>query len=179
MHAGRASAFRGQTRGVIVGGYREAAMRIERAAELIRAAREDVGLSQTDLAAAARMQQPTISAYESGRKRPRPESLQRILAAAHTRPSIPLAIYADDILDEAQRFHLENVRVFGSAVRGEDTESSDIDLLVSLTPEASLFDLGGFAHEVESITGFSVDILTDDLDDDEHFRHVLAEAVPL
>ncbi|WIE84130.1 helix-turn-helix transcriptional regulator [Curtobacterium sp. MCPF17_021] len=53
-------------------------MRVERAAELIRAAREDLGLSQTGLAAAAGMQQPTISAYESGRKRPRPESLRRM-----------------------------------------------------------------------------------------------------
>lgn len=154
-------------------------MRVERAADLIRAARTDVGMSQTSLAAAAGMQQPTISAYESGRKRPRPESLERIMAAARTRPSIPLAVYADEILTEAKRFHLENVRVFGSAVRGQDTEDSDIDLLVSLTPTASLFDLGGFAHEVEAITGFEVDILTDDLGDDEHFRHVLDEAVPL
>ncbi|MFJ3035558.1 helix-turn-helix domain-containing protein [Curtobacterium pusillum] len=154
-------------------------MRIERAAELIRAAREDVGMSQSSLAAAAGMQQPTISAYESGRKQPRPESLDRIMTAARTRPSIPLAIYADDIRDEARRFHLSNVRVFGSAIRGQDNENSDIDLLVSLTPGASLFDLGGFAHEVEAITGFDVDLLTDDLEDDEHFRHVLDEAVPL
>lgn len=154
-------------------------MRIERAAELIRAAREDVGMSQSSLAAAAGMQQPTISAYEGGRKQPRPESLDRIMTAARTRPSIPLAVYADDIRHEARRFHLSNVRVFGSAIRGQDNENSDIDLLVSLTPGASLFDLGGFAHEVETITGFDVDLLTDDLEDDEHFRHVLDEAVPL
>lgn len=154
-------------------------MRVERAAELIRAARTDVGLSQAELAAAAGMQQPTISAYESGRKQPRPESLSRIMAAARTRPSIPLAVYADDIVSEAARFHLRNVRVFGSAVRGRDTEDSDIDLLVTLTPEASLFDLGGFALAVETMTGFDVDILTDDLDDDAHFAHVLDEAVPL
>ena len=152
---------------------------IDRAAELIRAVREDAGMSQAALAAAAGMQQPTISAYESGRKRPRPESLRRILTAARTRPSIPLSIYADDILDEAARFNLRDVRVFGSAVRGQDTEDSDIDLLVGLTPEASLFDLGGFADAVESLTGFGVDLLTDDLRDDEHFRHVLDEAVPL
>lgn len=154
-------------------------MRIERAGELIRAAREDIGMSQSALAAAAGMQQPTISAYESGRKQPRPESLRRIMTAARTRPSIPLAIYAEEILEEAKRFHLSNVRVFGSAIRGQDNEDSDIDLLVSLTSDASLFDLGGFAHEVEEITGFDVDLLTDDLEDDEHFRHVLDEAIPL
>lgn len=154
-------------------------MRIERAAELIRAAREDIGMSQSALAAAAGMQQPTISAYESGRKQPRPESLERIMTAARTRPSIPLAVCAADILEQAERFHLANVRVFGSAIRGQDNENSDIDLLVSLGLDASLFDLGGFAHEVEEITGFDVDLLTDDLEDDEHFRHVLDEAVPL
>jgi len=154
-------------------------VRIERAGELIRAAREDIGMSQSALAAAAGMQQPTISAYESGRKQPRPESLRRIMTAARTRPSIPLAIYAEEILEEAKRFHLSNVRVFGSAIRGQDNEDSDIDLLVSLTSDASLFDLGGFAHEVEEITGFDVDLLTDDLEDDEHFRHVLEEAIPL
>lgn len=154
-------------------------MRVERAAELIRAAREDVGLSQSALATAAGMQQPSISAYESGRKQPRPETLQRILRAARTRPSIPLALYADDVLQAAERFHLRDVRVFGSAVRGEDTEQSDVDLLVGLAPGASLFDLGGFAAEVEHLLGFEADVLTDDLVGDDHFRHVLDEAVPL
>ncbi|MBF4604914.1 XRE family transcriptional regulator [Curtobacterium flaccumfaciens pv. oortii] len=157
----------------------EATTRIDRAAELIRAAREDIGFSRADLAEVAGVEFPELSEYESGRSRPRPESLERILTAARTRPSIPLAVFADTILDEAKRFHIENVRVFGSAVRGHDTEHSDIDLLVSLTPVASLFDLGGFAHVVERITGFEVDVLTDDVGEDEHFAHVLYEAVPL
>jgi predicted nucleotidyltransferase/DNA-binding XRE family transcriptional regulator len=157
----------------------EATTRIDRAAELIRAAREDMGFSQADLAEAAGMECPEISAYESGRSRPGPESLDRILTAARIRPSIPLVVFADTILNEAERFRLENVRVFGSAVRGHDTEHSDIDLLVSLTPAASLFDLGGFANEVERLTGFEVDVLTDDIEDDKYFAHVLTEAVPL
>lgn len=157
----------------------EVMTRLDHAAELIRAAREDIGFSQADLAEAAGVKLPEIADHESGLTRPDPESLERILSAARTRPSIPLAVYADAILDQARRFHLDNVRVFGSALRGQDTEHSDIDLLVSLTPAASLFDLGGFAHEVERLTGFDVDILTDDLEDDEHFAHVLTEAVPL
>ncbi|GGK98133.1 putative nucleotidyltransferase [Curtobacterium luteum] len=154
-------------------------MRVDRAADLIKSARLDIGMSQAALASAAGMQQPTISAYESGRQQPRAESLERILRAAQIRPSIPLSIYADDILIEANRHHLVNVRVFGSAIRGHDTPNSDIDLLVGLTSEASLFDLGGFAHAVEEMTGFEVDLLTDDIGDDPHFAHVLGEAVPL
>lgn len=154
-------------------------MRTERAAALIRAARRDLELSQGELAHAAGIQHCEIAAYEVGRAHPSPERLSLILEAARTRPSILLSVYADAIRDAAARFHLADVRVFGSAARGHDTEHSDIDLLVSLTPAASLFDLGGFAHEVEEITGFDVDLLTDDLEDDEHFVHVLGEAVPL
>ena len=154
-------------------------MLLDRSNELIRAAREDIGMSQTELARAAGMQQPTISAYESGRKQPRAESLARVLAAARMRPSIPLALRADAIRAAADDFHLSNVRVFGSAVRGEDTEHSDIDLLVSVGADASLFDLGGFADAVEQMTGFAVDLLTDDQVQDEHFAHVLEQAVPL
>ncbi|ROS60579.1 hypothetical protein EDF42_3036 [Curtobacterium sp. PhB172] len=157
----------------------EATTRLDHAAELIRAAREDIGFSQADLAEAAGVEFLEIFDYESGRSRPRPESLDRILTAARARPSIPLVVFADTILNEAERFRLEYVRVFGSAVRGHDTEHSDIDLLVSLTPAASLFDLGGFAHAVERLTGFEVDVLTDDIEDDEHFARVLDEAVPL
>lgn len=154
-------------------------MRTERAAELLRAARADVGTSQDALAAAAHVARPVVAAYEDGTSRPDAAELRRLLAAADLRPSIPLAVNADDIVLAAARHHLGNVRVFGSAVRGPDHAASDIDLPVTLRPGASLFDLGGFAHEVEAITGFVADVLIDDLDGDEAFRHVLDEAVRL
>ncbi|KQO62845.1 nucleotidyltransferase domain-containing protein [Curtobacterium sp. Leaf261] len=154
-------------------------MRIERADELIRIAREDIGMTQSELARIAKMQQPTISAYESGAKRPRQETLQRVLAAARARPSVPLSVYAAEIREVALRFRLSHVRVFGSTVRGQDTEESDIDLLVTLDAEASLFDIGAFAAAVEEITGFPVDVITDDHLQDPFFAHIDAEAVDL
>ncbi|OII38280.1 DNA-binding protein [Curtobacterium sp. MMLR14_010] len=154
-------------------------MRVDSAAELIRQARLDIGLSEDDLARSADVPRPVLAAYESGRARPSPESLEQILRAARLRPSIPLALFADAIREEAARSHLSNVRVFGSVLRGEDTEDSDIDLLVSMTDSASLFDLGAFALAVEEITGFAVDLLTDDQTDDAHFSHVRDQAVPL
>jgi len=154
-------------------------MRLEHAADLIRLAREDIGMTQTALAHAAGMQQPTISAYEAGRKQPRAESFERIMAAAQTRPSIPLSVYADEIRAAASQHRLRDVRVFGSAVRGTDTASSDIDLLVTAEDGADLFDLGGFVAAVEEITGFPVDVLTEDQLEDEYFAHVRDDAVPL
>jgi hypothetical protein len=43
----------------------------------------------------------------------------------------------DDILRIAEKHGARNVRVFGSAVRGETTETSDIDLLVDTAEQTS------------------------------------------
>lgn len=157
----------------------EQSARAAQYARLIRLARDDVGMSQAELATAAGIQQPTISAYENGSKRPRPETLQTILRAARLRPSVALAVFAEDVREAALRHRLQDVRVFGSALRGTDSESSDIDLLVAVSPGASLFDLGGFSSEVETLTGFSTDVLTDSQVDNAYFAHVSQEAVLL
>ncbi|WIB12015.1 nucleotidyltransferase family protein [Curtobacterium sp. MCPF17_052] len=102
-----------------------------------------------------------------------------VAAATEMRPSIPLAVHSDDIRVEATRHRLRDVRVFGSVVRGADTAGSDIDLLVRTEPGADLFDLAGFVVAVEAVTGFPVDVLTEDQLDDEHFAHVRDDAVPL
>lgn len=154
-------------------------MRVDRAADLIRRARDDVGLSAAALARAAGVPLASLGAYEQGRELPDAETLRRITAAARTRPSIPLAVYADEICAAASERGLRAVRVFGSAVRGTDTEASDIDLLVRADSGVDLFDLGAFVAAVEEITGFPVDVLTEDQVDDEYFAHVLVEAVPL
>ena len=53
--------------------------------ETLRRAREDAGLSQSELAARARTSQATVSAYENGRKRPSVDTLSRLLAATGRR----------------------------------------------------------------------------------------------
>ena len=49
---------------------------------LIQIARIRAGMSQVDLARAARTSQPAVSAYESGKRSPSVETLTRLLAAA-------------------------------------------------------------------------------------------------
>ena len=56
--------------------------------------------------------------------------------------------------------HTQNPRVFGSVLYGEDTGSSDLDLLVEAMPGATLFDLGAIQIELEETLGISVDVLT-------------------
>ena len=53
-----------------------------------------------------------------------------------------------------------NARVFGSAATGEDSEESDLDLLVDPTAETTLFDLGAMRAELEELLGVPVDVVT-------------------
>jgi predicted nucleotidyltransferase len=62
--------------------------------------------------------------------------------------------------DVLQRFGVTKAALFGSIVRGEATENSDIDLLVDFEPGRSLLDLAGLKIELENILGRRVDIVT-------------------
>ncbi len=72
-----------------------------------------------------------------------------------------------------------NPRVFGSVVRGEDTDVSDIDLLVDPTAETTLLDIGAMRHELLDLLGVPVDVVTPNALPMEFRDRVLAEAVPL
>ena len=61
----------------------------------------------------------------------------------------------------AKRYGVRNIRVFGSVVRGEAGADSDIDLLVDMEPGRSLFDLGGFQMEMQTLLGRKVDVVTE------------------
>ena len=52
-----------------------------------------------------------------------------------------------------------NLRVFGSVARGEDTEASDIDLLVDLAPGTGLLGLIGLQRELAELLGKDVDLV--------------------
>lgn len=60
----------------------------------------------------------------------------------------------------ASRYPVANIRVFGSVIRGDDRDTSDIDFLVDALPETTLFDLGGLQDELESLLSVKVDLLT-------------------
>lgn len=67
----------------------------------------------------------------------------------------------DDILALAARRRLGNVRVFGSAARGDATERSDVDLLVDRLDGATALDVAEFATDVEEALGCRVDVVVD------------------
>ena len=150
----------------------------EQPGELIRRARLDAGLTQSELARRAGVSQPSLAQIEGGTRAASDDMLERVLRAADYRPSLPLADFADQITALAAQRNIERVRVFGSTVRGEDHFDSDIDLIVSMTSGHDLFDLALFAEEVRALTGFPVDVVTDSSDSPQ-VREAMREAVAL
>lgn len=149
-----------------------------RSAALVRLAREDAGLSQRALAELAGVRQPNLAAIESGSREPSAELLDRILTAAKLRPSIALEFSAEEIRGLGLEYGIHDIRVFGSAVRGTDTEWSDVDLLVAADDEVDFLRLAAFRGAVQQLLGFPVDVIVDDPDNDI-VRIIAAEAVRL
>ena len=54
-----------------------------------------------------------------------------------------------------------NVRVFGSVVRGEESETSDVDFLMTFRKGTTLFDRGGLVIDLRDYLGCDVDIVSD------------------
>ncbi len=67
----------------------------------------------------------------------------------------------DEVLRIARRHGARNVRVFGSVAEGRADENSDVDLLVDLEPDRSLFDLGGLLMDLQDLLGRQVDVVTE------------------
>ena len=58
-----------------------------------------------------------------------------------------------------QKYKIEEIGLFGSAVRDEQTKSSDVDVLVDFRDDADIFDLVGLALFLEEKLGQKVDVV--------------------
>jgi len=85
----------------------------------------------------------------------------------------------EDIYRIATKYGARNVRIFGSVVRGEADQESDVDFLVDMEPGRSLLDLGGMLVDLEELLGRPVDIITEKGLRERIRPRVLQEAVPL
>lgn len=95
------------------------------------------------------------------------------------KPSVALATNRDAIRRIVESHRGSNARVFGSVVHGDDTEGSDLDILIDPTPETTLLDVGAIRHELLQLLGVPVDVLTPNALPDTFRALVLAEAVPV
>jgi predicted nucleotidyltransferase len=96
------------------------------------------------------------------------------------KPSEALQIHRDSIRHLVTVHGAANPRVFGSALHGDDTTDSDLDLLVDpVAGKTTLISLVRIKRDIESLTGVPTDVLTP-MALHERFRStVLAEAIPL
>ncbi len=85
----------------------------------------------------------------------------------------------EEILRIAARHGAHNVRVFGSVVRGEAGDQSDIDFLVEFEPGHSLLDQAGMVNDLEDLLGCKVDVVTEGGLYWLLRRRILKEAQPL
>lgn len=95
------------------------------------------------------------------------------------KPSAALAAHREEIRRVVESHRACNARVFGSVVHGDDTEDSDLDILIDPTPDTTLFDIGAIRHELLQILGVPVDVLTPKALPEKFRATVLAEAVPV
>ncbi|MGC8590478.1 nucleotidyltransferase family protein [Athalassotoga sp.] len=63
------------------------------------------------------------------------------------------------ILPVFKKYKVKRAGIFGSVARGEDNIQSDVDILVELDDNLSLFDYIRMKLEIEEILGKSVDLV--------------------
>jgi predicted nucleotidyltransferase len=95
------------------------------------------------------------------------------------RPSEALQLHRKEIRFIVEQHHARNARVFGSVLSGEDTESSDLDLLVDTTEQTTLFDIAKIQNQLQKLLHVSVDVLTPKGLPERFRAKILQEANPV
>ena len=76
------------------------------------------------------------------------------------KPLVALEQHREAVRAAFQRYPtIANPRVFGSVLHGDDTDESDLDLLVDALPGTSLFTLGGLQEELQETLGVPVQVV--------------------
>lgn len=87
--------------------------------------------------------------------------------------------HAQQIKQLVSAHNARNPKVFGSVLHGDDTNESDVDILVEPLPNMSLFDLGAIQYGLSDLLGKRVDVLTPNALPERFRDEVLAEAAQL
>lgn len=85
----------------------------------------------------------------------------------------------DEILRIAKDHGAHNIRIFGSAARGDADEASDVDFLVEFGPGTSLFQHAAMIADLEELLGRKVDVAPERALKERIRDRILQEAVPL
>ena len=83
------------------------------------------------------------------------------------------------IIATAAKHGVTSIRVFGSVARREESDTSDIDFLVTTGPETSSWFPAGLVLYLEALLGRHVEVVTENGINPLIRQQVLAEAVAL
>jgi predicted nucleotidyltransferase len=127
------------------------------------------------------LRQARVDAYESDRREPALSTLAKLVKATghhlvvnlERDPTMTSGLPDSTlgrrlrrrraaVLEIAQRHGATNIRVFGSVARGQDTEDSDIDLMVDLDPGVGLVSLAALKRELVDLLNIPVDVVPAD-----------------
>lgn len=92
------------------------------------------------------------------------------------KPSVALKTHREAIRKIVESHRASNPRVFGSVIHGNDTETSDLDLLIDPMPNTTL---GAIRHELLQLLGVKVDVVTPNALPEKMRERILAEAIPV
>jgi uncharacterized protein len=81
--------------------------------------------------------------------------------------------------DLRRRYPIRELGIFGSNVRGEQTQDSDVDILVNLDDGIGLLELAGLQHDLSEALGARVDLVMRDAIRRGVAQRILSEAVML
>jgi len=95
------------------------------------------------------------------------------------KPSEALQHHREEIRRIVRENRGTNPRIFGSVLHGNDSDSSDLDLLVDPTSDTSLLDIARIQNRVQVLLGVSVDVLTPRALPEQFRDQVLSEAIPV
>lgn len=74
------------------------------------------------------------------------------------------------IINYLQDYKPERISLFGSFARGDNTEESDIDILIRLEETCSLFQLVRIENDLSELIGRKVDLVTEGAIKNERIR---------
>jgi predicted nucleotidyltransferase len=78
-----------------------------------------------------------------------------------------------------EKYNVKDISLFGSFVRGEQKESSDLDILVSFTEPVSLLDIAKLEVYLSELIGIKIDIVPKEDIRLELRRTISQEELPL
>ncbi len=102
-----------------------------------------------------------------------------VVNSQRVRPSEVLATRRSEVLGVLKAFGATNVRVFGSITRGEDDESSDVDLLAEMPAGVGLFERVELELDLADLLKRKVDLVSPVEVPASSRSRILAEARPL